>query len=226
MKDKIHPKYVECKVTCGCGNAFTTRSTSPTLSVEVCSKCHPLFTGQQRFVDTAGRVERFQRKYAWDARQAAKAAETEKPVARPKRKAPSSLTLHTTSRPKPTLKTPEGAAAGGPGGRGGPGGGRGGPGGPGGGRGGPGGAGGPGGGRPGGGRGGRGGRGGPRKDKPVSTERLKVAKPRPAEAEAPAAPAPAEAPKVEVPKVEVPKTEAPQTEAPKQETPKGDSAQP
>ena len=201
MKDKIHPKYVECKVTCGCGNAFVTRSTSPVLSVEVCSKCHPFFTGQQRFLDTAGRVERFQRKYAWDAKQAAKTAEVKKEPAKPKRKAPSSLTLHTTSRPKPTIKVPE--AAGKPGGFGGPGGGRGGPGGPGGpgGRGGPGGPG--GGGRPGGGRGGKGGRGAKR-EAPVSTERHKVATPKPAEAEAPA---PAEAPKIEAPKPEAPKGE-------------------
>ena len=67
MKKEIHPKYVECKVVCGCGNSWTTRSTVAALSVEVCSNCHPFFTGQQKFIDTAGRVERFQKKYAWDA---------------------------------------------------------------------------------------------------------------------------------------------------------------
>ena len=68
MKKKIHPKYVECKVTCGCGNSWTTRSTRPELHIEICSNCHPFFTGQQKFVDTAGRVERFQKKYDWDAK--------------------------------------------------------------------------------------------------------------------------------------------------------------
>ena len=212
MKDKIHPKYVDCKVTCGCGNTFVTRSTSPVLSVEVCSKCHPFFTGQQRFVDTAGRVERFQKKYAWDAKQAVKTAEdaVKKEPVRPKRKAPASITLHTTRRPKPTTRMPEGAGAGGPGGPGGRGGGRGGPGGPGG-RGGPGGPGG-GGGRPGGGRGGKGGRGGPKREGPASTERLKVAKPKPAEAQPSPAPEQTEAPKAEAPKPEAPRPEAPKGE--------------
>jgi len=63
MKDKIHPKYMEAKVVCACGNTFTTGSTKPLLKVEVCSKCHPFFTGEQRIVDTAGRVERFKRRY-------------------------------------------------------------------------------------------------------------------------------------------------------------------
>jgi len=65
MKDGIHPDYVECMVTCGCGNTFKTRSTRPTINVEVCSHCHPFYTGKQKFVDTAGRVERFQRRYGW-----------------------------------------------------------------------------------------------------------------------------------------------------------------
>lgn len=63
MKEKIHPKYVDCKVTCGCGNTFMTRSTRAEINVEICSACHPFFTGQQKYVDTAGRVEKFQRKY-------------------------------------------------------------------------------------------------------------------------------------------------------------------
>jgi len=64
MKQKIHPKYYpEAKVVCGCGNTFTTGSTRETLKVELCSKCHPFFTGEQRIVDTAGRVERFKRRY-------------------------------------------------------------------------------------------------------------------------------------------------------------------
>jgi large subunit ribosomal protein L31 len=64
MKEKIHPKYYpNAKVTCSCGNTFTTGSTKETLRVELCSKCHPFFTGEQRIVDTAGRVERFKRRY-------------------------------------------------------------------------------------------------------------------------------------------------------------------
>jgi large subunit ribosomal protein L31 len=65
MKKDIHPEYTECTVTCGCGNSFTTRSTRPKMNVEVCSQCHPFYTGKQKFVDTAGRVERFQRRYGW-----------------------------------------------------------------------------------------------------------------------------------------------------------------
>jgi len=64
MKEKIHPKYFpDAKVTCACGNSFNTGSTQPILKVEVCSKCHPFFTGEQRIVDAAGRVERFKRKF-------------------------------------------------------------------------------------------------------------------------------------------------------------------
>jgi len=64
MKEGIHPKYVEATVTCVCGNSFETRSTIGNMKLEICSKCHPFFTGTQKIVDTAGRVERFQRKYA------------------------------------------------------------------------------------------------------------------------------------------------------------------
>jgi len=63
MKTDIHPDYVECKVTCACGESFTTRSTKPELRVDICSKCHPFFTGQQKIVDTEGRVERFIKRY-------------------------------------------------------------------------------------------------------------------------------------------------------------------
>jgi large subunit ribosomal protein L31 len=63
MKKSIHPDYVEATVHCACGNTFTTRSTKKELRVEVCSRCHPFFTGEQRIVDTAGRVERFKRRY-------------------------------------------------------------------------------------------------------------------------------------------------------------------
>jgi large subunit ribosomal protein L31 len=65
MKKDIHPQYVECTVTCACGNTFKTRATRPTISVDVCSNCHPFYTGKQKLMDTAGRVERFQRRYGW-----------------------------------------------------------------------------------------------------------------------------------------------------------------
>ncbi len=64
MKSAIHPKYHECVVTCACGNTFTVGSTKSEIRVEICSKCHPFFTGEMRFVDTLGRVERFQQKMA------------------------------------------------------------------------------------------------------------------------------------------------------------------
>ncbi|MBI3464513.1 MAG: 50S ribosomal protein L31 [Planctomycetes bacterium] len=76
MKDGIHPKYIEATVTCGCGSTFKTRSTKAAINVEICSKCHPFFTGKVKFVDTAGRVEKFQRKYGWEARRAAQREST------------------------------------------------------------------------------------------------------------------------------------------------------
>jgi len=63
MKEKIHPKYVETLIRCACGNEFTTRSTKPDQHIEICSNCHPFFTGKQKLLDTAGRVERFNKKY-------------------------------------------------------------------------------------------------------------------------------------------------------------------
>ena len=63
MKYGVHPEYSECTITCTCGAAYHTRSTRKSLHVEVCASCHPFFTGQQRLVDTAGRVEKFKRKY-------------------------------------------------------------------------------------------------------------------------------------------------------------------
>ena len=64
MKPEIHPQYVESHVTCTCGNEFTTRSTEPEIHVEICSNCHPFYTGRQKLVDTGGRVERFRRRAA------------------------------------------------------------------------------------------------------------------------------------------------------------------
>ncbi len=63
MKSGIHPKYDEVTVSCACGNSFTTRSTAGDLKVEICSACHPFFTGKQKLLDTAGRIEKFNKKY-------------------------------------------------------------------------------------------------------------------------------------------------------------------
>ena len=63
MKSGIHPKYDEVTVTCACGNSFKTRSTAGDLKVEICSACHPFFTGKQKLLDTAGRIEKFNKKY-------------------------------------------------------------------------------------------------------------------------------------------------------------------
>jgi large subunit ribosomal protein L31 len=74
MKKDIHPKYEEATVHCSCGNTFTTRSTKPELRIELCSQCHPFYTGKQKLVDSGGRVERFKRRFD-------KKAEPEKAVA-------------------------------------------------------------------------------------------------------------------------------------------------
>ena len=86
MKQGIHPEYVECTVKCSCGNTFTTMSTKPELKIDICNVCHPFYTGQQRFVDTGGRVQRFADKFGSAketvaereaAKKAAKTEETE-----------------------------------------------------------------------------------------------------------------------------------------------------
>ncbi len=64
MRKDIHPDYFETKVTCGCGNAFTTRSTRKELKVDICSNCHPFYTGKLKYIDTAGRIEKFQKKFS------------------------------------------------------------------------------------------------------------------------------------------------------------------
>jgi large subunit ribosomal protein L31 len=63
MKADIHPQYVDCTIICACGEVVHTRSTRPQIRIEICSKCHPFYTGKQKLVDTAGRVEKFQKKY-------------------------------------------------------------------------------------------------------------------------------------------------------------------
>jgi len=64
MKAEIHPQYGDATVTCACGNTWKTRSTKENVHLDICSRCHPFFTGEQRIVDTAGRVERFKKRYA------------------------------------------------------------------------------------------------------------------------------------------------------------------
>jgi large subunit ribosomal protein L31 len=63
MKKGIHPEYVETRVICACGNSFLTRSTKKEIRVEICSQCHPFFTGKQKLIDSAGRIEKFRKKY-------------------------------------------------------------------------------------------------------------------------------------------------------------------
>lgn len=81
MKAGIHPEYQEATITCACGASFTTRSTQGSYTVDVCSECHPFYTGKQRMMDTAGRVEKFRKKYAnapkRQSKKAQKAAEAE-----------------------------------------------------------------------------------------------------------------------------------------------------
>ena len=71
MKAEIHPTHQECVITCACGNQIHTRSTKPSFHVEICSACHPFFTGKQKLVDTEGRVERFRRRYGMKGAKAA-----------------------------------------------------------------------------------------------------------------------------------------------------------
>jgi large subunit ribosomal protein L31 len=64
MKKDVHPRYITTNVKCGCGNSFTTRSTVPELKVDICNACHPFYTGKLKFIDTAGRIEKFKNKFA------------------------------------------------------------------------------------------------------------------------------------------------------------------
>jgi large subunit ribosomal protein L31 len=71
MKKEIHPKYVDAVIKCACGNEIRTKSVKKEISVEICSKCHPFFTGKQKLIDAAGRVERFQKKYGLKSQKSA-----------------------------------------------------------------------------------------------------------------------------------------------------------
>lgn len=78
MKANIHPKYMECKVSCACGHSFVTRSTKPEIKVEICSECHPFYTGQQKIIDSEGRVDRFIRRYGLESRYKRTSKKTER----------------------------------------------------------------------------------------------------------------------------------------------------
>ena len=78
MNHPIHPEYQNVTVHCGCGNTFQTRSTRHELRIEICGACHPFYTGRQKFVDTAGRIQRFQEKFRWDQSAADKTAKAKK----------------------------------------------------------------------------------------------------------------------------------------------------
>lgn len=82
MKTGIHPTYQEAQVTCSCGNTWTTRSTRPTLRTDLCSQCHPFFTGEQRIVDTAGQVDRFMRRYQLASNEPRRGKRAERAAAR------------------------------------------------------------------------------------------------------------------------------------------------
>ena len=103
MKKDIHPDYKEALVTCGCGNSFKTRSTRDKIAVEVCSNCHPFYTGKQKFVDTAGMVERFQKKWKGEAAQKAQA------VANPPPKKTAAQKLQQIQRSQQTIAATLGA---------------------------------------------------------------------------------------------------------------------
>lgn len=80
MKEKIHPNYQECQVSCACGNKFTTRSVKPKIVLDICAKCHPFYTGSVKFVDAAGRVDKFNKKFQGTYGKAAKKKVEEAPA--------------------------------------------------------------------------------------------------------------------------------------------------
>lgn len=104
MREGIHPKYVEATVSCACGNTFKTRSTKPVIKLDICSMCHPFFTGKMKALDTAGRAERFKKKFA--------AIDTTKPLVKKKQKTKASRPKKNASgkilsAPKKALEPPK-----------------------------------------------------------------------------------------------------------------------
>jgi large subunit ribosomal protein L31 len=109
MKSGIHPKYHAVTVTCACGETFITRSTNPELRLEICSKCHPFFTGKQKLIDSAGRVERFEKRY----KATQEATQAQAPAASPDTKVSrSARRIGASSRPKAEKKARKGATTG------------------------------------------------------------------------------------------------------------------
>ena len=104
MKQGIHPEYVDCTVKCSCGNTFQTRSTKPELKIDICNVCHPFYTGQQRFVDTGGRVQRFADKFG-----AAKETVAEREAAKKAARA-AAIAEAEAKRPSLDRRTPRRAA--------------------------------------------------------------------------------------------------------------------
>ena len=109
MKQGIHPEYVDCTVKCSCGNTFQTRSTKPELKIDICNVCHPFYTGQQRFVDTGGRVQRFADKFG-----AAKETVAEREAAKKAARAAAIAEADSILAPLPTARG-EGSGESGPG---------------------------------------------------------------------------------------------------------------
>lgn len=107
MKENIHPKYVECTVSCACGYTFKTRSTRPEIKLDICGNCHPFFTGKQKLVDTAGRVEKFKKKFGETVKVSSK---KEKPVKKVKaraeklRKTTEKILTSAAKKKRPTAK--------------------------------------------------------------------------------------------------------------------------
>ena len=102
MKEGIHPKYQEVDVRCACGNTFKTRSTKPELHLEICSACHPFFTGRQKLIDTEGRVERFTKKFGAQTSEQRKVAAK---AAKAKKSAAAKSTARKSTATKRTRKT-------------------------------------------------------------------------------------------------------------------------
>ncbi|MBN1621672.1 MAG: 50S ribosomal protein L31 [Endomicrobiales bacterium] len=109
MKEGIHPKYVESTVTCVCGNTFKTRSTKPQIKLDICSNCHPFFTGKQKIVDTAGRVERFKKRFAKTEGKTVKkkASHKKRAIKRPKGKILSTSHVRKKTTAKKEAKNPK-----------------------------------------------------------------------------------------------------------------------
>lgn len=103
MKEGTHPKYQDCTVSCACGYSFKTRSTKPVIKLEICSNCHPFFTGKQKLIDTAGRVEKFQKRFAKTEGKTVVRKKVEKKIA-PKKKTTGKILTTSPKRSKSAAK--------------------------------------------------------------------------------------------------------------------------